>query len=153
MTSEPSSPWRKRRAWHQALGMCIHEHNLARASLSEFSRFISEHMGLSFPEECWGDLENGIAAAAREDGMQSANACARWLSTPLTRHQMETLASHLTVGETYFFREEKSFQALQEHVLPELIQQRRAGKNACGYGAPDAARGRSRIRSPSFWIG
>jgi chemotaxis protein methyltransferase CheR len=38
------------------------------------------------------------------------------------------LASHLTIGETYFFRDSATFQALEEHILPELIRQRR-GKN------------------------
>jgi chemotaxis protein methyltransferase CheR len=38
------------------------------------------------------------------------------------------LASHLTIGETYFFRDSGTFQALEEHILPELIRQRR-GKN------------------------
>jgi len=36
------------------------------------------------------------------------------------------LAHHLTVGETYFFRDRSLFQALEEQVLPPLIQNRRA---------------------------
>jgi len=32
------------------------------------------------------------------------------------------LASHLTVGETYFFRERKSFEALAERVLPDYVK-------------------------------
>jgi chemotaxis protein methyltransferase CheR len=33
--------------------------------------------------------------------------------------------SHLTIGETYFFRERKTFDALAQRILPELIRRRR----------------------------
>ncbi|MGB8355755.1 MAG: CheR family methyltransferase, partial [Chthoniobacteraceae bacterium] len=55
----------------------------------------------------------------------SAEAYAEWLlSTPLSKAQIEILASELTVGETYFFREIRSFEILGERVLPELIRTR-----------------------------
>ncbi len=38
---------------------------------------------------------------------------------------MHTLASHLTIGETYFFRERKTLDVLATKVLPELIDRRR----------------------------
>ena len=47
------------------------------------------------------------------------------LSGTLTRPQLHALASHLTVGETYFFRERKTFDALSNVILPELISRRR----------------------------
>ena len=82
-------------------------------------------MGLHFPEERWADLERGVAAAAREFGLQDAESCARWLSSaPLTRTQIEILASQLTVGETYFFREKRSLEILEEHIVPELLRRR-----------------------------
>jgi chemotaxis protein methyltransferase CheR len=46
------------------------------------------------------------------------------LSAPLSRQQVETLAFHLTVKETYFFRETKIFEVLESRVLPELIKVR-----------------------------
>ena len=56
-------------------------------------------------------------------GLRDAEAYVQWLlSSPLTRREIETLASHLTVGETYFFREKRSFDILEEQVLPELIR-------------------------------
>ena len=62
----------------------------------------------------------------REFGFRDMESCVRWLlSAPLTRNQIEILASHLTVGETYFFRDKKCFQILEEHILPELIQSQR----------------------------
>jgi chemotaxis protein methyltransferase CheR len=90
------------------------------------SEFIAQHTGLDFPGERRSDLQRGLAAAAAEFGLADAAGCAEWLlSASLTRPQLHAVASHLTVGETYFFRERKAFDALAEHVLPELIRRRR----------------------------
>jgi chemotaxis protein methyltransferase CheR len=35
---------------------------------------------------------------------------------------MEILAAHLTIGETYFFREKRSLDILQERIAPDLIR-------------------------------
>ncbi|MEI9895030.1 MAG: CheR family methyltransferase [Chthoniobacter sp.] len=92
------------------------------------SETIAERMGLHFPLERWADLERGLAGATKEFGLADAAACVEWLlSAALTKAQLEVLASHLTVGETYFFREKKTFEILAESVLPELIHARRAG--------------------------
>ncbi len=94
--------------------------------LARFSEFIAARMGLYFPRERWRDLERGIGSAVRDFGQADAPACVeRLMSAPLTRREIEMLASHLTVGETYFFREEKSFAALETHILPDLIRRRR----------------------------
>jgi chemotaxis protein methyltransferase CheR len=94
--------------------------------LPRLSEFIAEQTGLHFPPERRPDLQRGLTAAAAEFGFANSVSCADWLlSTPLTRPQLHTLASHLTVGETYFFRERKTFDALANHILPELIGRRR----------------------------
>lgn len=77
--------------------------------------------------ERWHDLERRLGSAAREFGFKDIEACIQWLmSAPLTKSQIEILASYLTVGETYFFREKKSFEILEEQILPELIHSRQA---------------------------
>jgi chemotaxis protein methyltransferase CheR len=97
--------------------------------LNEFSAFVAGHLGLHFPPERWPDLQRGIRAAAREFGYADEEACVRWLmSAPLTKLQIEVLAGNLTVGETYFFREPRTFAALEQQVLPELIRARRDGE-------------------------
>ena len=94
--------------------------------LSELSKFVALQMGLHFPKERWRDLERGICSAACEFGFKDSESCIRWLtSSSLTRNQIEILASYLTVGETYFLREKKSFEVLEEHIFPELIRSRR----------------------------
>lgn len=97
---------------------------LPRPLLLQLSELLAARMGLHFPARCLGDLARGVAAAASSFGMPDADSCARWLlSASLTKGQIETLANHLTVGETYFFRDECSFEALERHVLPPLIRE------------------------------
>jgi chemotaxis protein methyltransferase CheR len=93
--------------------------------LSQLSEFVTAYMGLHFPKERRHDLERGICSAAGEFGFDDVELCIQWLmSTPLTKKQVEILASYLTVGETYFFRDKKSFEILKEHILPEIIRSR-----------------------------
>jgi chemotaxis protein methyltransferase CheR len=93
--------------------------------LGQLSDFVADRLGLSFPPDRWADLERGILSAAPELDFTSTGEFARWLlSSPLSRSQIETLASHLTVGETYFYRDSRAFEALEERVLPELIRAR-----------------------------
>jgi chemotaxis protein methyltransferase CheR len=90
------------------------------------SEFVARTTGLHFPAERRPDLQRGLTAAAAEFGFTDGAGCANWLlSTPLTRPQLHALVSHLTVGETYFFREPKAFDALRGSILPELLRRRR----------------------------
>jgi len=92
---------------------------------SQLSQFLSTHMGLHFPPERKYELIRGIRSASREFGFQRVEPCVRWLlSAPLGKSQIETLARYLTVGETYFFREHKMFDALEKRILPPLIRSR-----------------------------
>jgi len=98
---------------------------LPDALLAAVGELLAARLGLNFPAERRGDLERGLAAAAPSLGLPDATACAhRLLSAPLTHHEIEILAGCLTVGETYFFREQHSFEALEQHVLPALLRER-----------------------------
>src|SRR5262249_53594989 len=111
-------PWRRR--W----GM--EGKGVPDGMLPQLTRFIAEHIGLHFPPERRGDFERGMAQAALELGFDDIGSCARWLlSDKVNTLQLNTLASHLTIGETYFFREPRTLAALSERVLPELIGRRR----------------------------
>lgn len=93
-----------------------------------FSRFVETRLGLHFPPSRWPDLHRGLRAAATELGFEDPLECASWiLESDLTRKQLEILAAHLTVGETYFFRDPRAFELLEVNVLPELISARRMG--------------------------
>lgn len=99
---------------------------ISRELLELFSKYIENHMGLYFPQERAGDLEMALRRAAPELGHEDPEECIRsLLLAPAEGEKIEVLASHLTVGETYFFREEKTFDILKERILPDLIRARR----------------------------
>jgi chemotaxis protein methyltransferase CheR len=100
------------------------------AIVQEFSQFLAAQMGLNFPRERWTDLLRGITPLARELNFSCPELCMRSLmASPLTRNNVERLANHLSVGETYFFREPAVFSALEQFVLPQLIESRRVAGN------------------------
>ena len=96
------------------------------AQWARVSELIAATLGLHFPRERLADLQRGLAGAAEEFGLEDAAACATWLlSSPPARPRLEVLASHLTIGETYFFRDRHTFEVLAGHVLPGFIRARR----------------------------
>lgn len=98
---------------------------LPTSILSSLSDMLAAHTGLHFPVERWGDLERGITAVAADFGVPNAESCAnRLLSTRITQREIEILAGRLTVGESYFFREKKSFDVLELHILSALLRAR-----------------------------
>jgi chemotaxis protein methyltransferase CheR len=93
--------------------------------LSQFSKFLTESVGLYFPKERLHDLRRKIHLIAQDFGFKDVETGLQWLmSSSLTRNQIEILASHLTVGETYFFRENNTFEILEKHILLEIINSR-----------------------------
>lgn len=94
----------------------------------QLSELIAARTGLHFPPERRADLRRALGEAAIDFGCESGDACAeRLLNSPPSNEELRKLARHLTIGETYFFRERPSFNALAAHVLPLLIHHKRGG--------------------------
>lgn len=107
----------------------MHADVLSAPRWHQLSELIAARTGLHFPPERRADLHRAISEAARDFGCHDGDACAdRLLSAPLSDAELRTLARHLTIGETYFFRERPSFNALAAHVLPPLIHRKRDGE-------------------------
>ena len=104
--------------------------NISTHQLSQISELVSTLMGLHFPEGRYIDLERGIESASIDFGFDNnIEEFIKWLtSSALTKSHIETLASHLTVGETFFFREKRSFEVLEREILPGLIQSKHGGE-------------------------
>lgn len=105
--------------------------DIPEEQLRKAADFIAGNMGLRFPKESRRDLKRGINAAARELGFEDGGSYIAWLLTSKpSKCQIEILAGHLTVSETYFFRDKALFKALEERILPEFIELRRkSGKH------------------------
>lgn len=94
--------------------------------LATVSHAVEAQLGLHYPPERWPDLERGLRGAATELGFDCVEKCARaLLLAKLGRAQVDALAAHLTIGETYFFREPAAFASLAAQVLPALAQTHR----------------------------
>lgn len=98
---------------------------LDQGGMQRLSELVASLLALHFPPERWPDLGRRARQAARQLGLAGeAELLARLEGPGLPQGGLEALASHLTVGETYFWREPSAFQALEEHILPELLRRR-----------------------------
>jgi chemotaxis protein methyltransferase CheR len=89
---------------------------------------VGERLGLAVPAQRLPEMQRAVARAAAELGLGDAVRFAMsLLEEPWDRERLDALAAHLTVGETYFFRDPALFEALGESVLPALI--RRGGRS------------------------
>lgn len=101
-----------------------------QASLPEdllvaFSEFVESRIGLHMPHNRIADIEHGLRAASTEMGWTNVEAFARHLlDAPLCQELVDLLAAHLTIGETYFYRDPRAFEVLENEVLPQLIRAR-----------------------------
>jgi len=85
-----------------------------------FADMVSDGLGLCFSADRRDSLRRGIQSVTAALGYPDASAMARaLLASPLTRDQSEAIAMHLTVGETYFFREREALEALRKQELPD----------------------------------
>jgi chemotaxis protein methyltransferase CheR len=81
--------------------------NLAGGRGEDLRDVISERMAEVHQGSDFSRYFSGLQAAGDEDG------------------ELQYLVGRLTVGETHFFRNRPHFEALQQHILPELIRRRR----------------------------
>jgi len=50
------------------------------------------------------------------------------MNNPLDKSKIDVLTSHLTIGETYFFRDKQIFAILQKEILPDIMKRRQGEK-------------------------
>jgi chemotaxis protein methyltransferase CheR len=96
------------------------------ALLLRLNDHFAAQIGLHLPHNRLADFKRNFKTAAREFGMEPAD-CAEWLLTTevLTKEQITVLAYHFTIGETYFFRDPKVWEVLEDEVLWDLVRRRR----------------------------
>ncbi len=100
---------------------------IPRSQLAALSDLVGRWTGLHFPEERYAELERGLVRAAHDFGHTSTTAFVNFCLTTaaMTPDQVQALAWHLTIGETYFLRGRQTFEVLERDVLPALIMERR----------------------------
>ncbi len=100
---------------------------LSQSVLSSVADLVGARFGLDFRNR-GRDLEWGIRAAVREQGHSNIDDYVQKLlsGNPGCR-ELDLLVTHLTVGETYFFRDKSALEILEKRIVPELLQTRPSG--------------------------
>src|SRR3712207_799054 len=79
-----------------------------------FRDMLHERCGLHYPERKRGDLAHGLTLAMSAGGYEDL--AALYTDASAGGPGWETIVAHLTVGETYFFRNRPQFDALQHQI-------------------------------------
>lgn len=92
--------------------------------LSQLSEFVADRFALDFPQQRWQDLERAVRGAydedPEEDGLEEF--VRRLLISDRAQDELQFFIQHLTVGETYFFRERRGLEVVGERIVKELVQ-------------------------------
>src|SRR5258705_11548297 len=98
------------------------EEQLDDALYIRFRDLLRDRCGLAYPERKRGDLAHGLRLALANS--RHGDLAALYAEAAAGGPAWETILAQLTIGETYFFRNTPQFEALRQHILPELIQRR-----------------------------
>lgn len=85
--------------------------------LNDLLKYINDFLGIYFPAERAHELERIISLAARESSFRKTDEFVDFLFSVPQSERINLLAKYLTIGETYFFREIATFEALKPEIL------------------------------------
>jgi chemotaxis protein methyltransferase CheR len=92
-----------------------------------FARLLLERCGLHFSESRQPELELGVRHAFAASTCTDLDSYYQLLRDPVGGAlDMDRLVNAVTVSETHFFRDTAQFDALYNHVLPQVIERRRS---------------------------
>ena len=103
---------------------------LSVEQIDKISAVVLSKTGLYYPKSRWSDLEKAIKGAMDEFYCSNAeydfsNRDAfidRLIHASLLPCEEDVLIQHLTIGETFFFRDNNLFQVLENRILPWKIK-------------------------------
>lgn len=86
------------------------ERELDDARMAALGRILEARMGWSLAGSTPSQLDHALRGMARHMGLAGAGACLEWLvSGEWSGDKADSCARFMTVGETYFFREQRAF--------------------------------------------
>ncbi len=110
--------------------------------LSQLRIAISKRFGLRLPEEKERELGATLKELTHRLEYETEEALIdAFLSLKLTQDEEEEIISQLTVGETYFFRDEALLSILNNRLLPGLIERKREGTRTLRFWSAGCATG------------
>lgn len=100
-----------------------------KESFEKVKHFLNQQIGFDYGEKRDKELLAKLEKASRDFKFTSVTNFIEWLpDAQLSPNQLMMLASSLTVGETYFFREKNVLDYLEKEYLPDLIKKRAGSK-------------------------
>ena len=84
--------------------------------------------GLAYYRDRDRDLADLISGRLAELKLGDCQAYLDFLADSAGSAELDRLIAQLTIGETYFFRDSRQFDALRDIVLPEILHRQRASK-------------------------
>ncbi|MBI1883280.1 MAG: hypothetical protein HYS08_03635 [Chlamydiae bacterium] len=92
----------------------------------QFQRFLVEESGLYFSEDRKASLQQKLDERIRICERATYEEYFHYLKFhPQGRLELKALLDLLTIGETYFFRNEPQFEALRDYVLPNILKEKK----------------------------
>src|SRR5687768_16306773 len=95
------------------------------SAVERFQALIEERLGLSCADWQAERLPSLLRERMSKAHFDDPDTYLQWLSWPANADaeaEIGALAEHLTVGETYFFRESRQIDALLGIAIPELLR-------------------------------
>jgi len=89
-----------------------------------FRDLLLTRCGLYYPERKRADLAHGLNPALSATPHQ--HLATLYADAVAGGPGWDAIVTHLTIGETYFFRNDTQFDALREQIVPELLNRRAA---------------------------
>lgn len=91
--------------------------------MRSFCDFVTDLMGLYYPQEGWNELERKLQSMAKALKFNQVADCIKWIMQSTSYKEKIAILSHyLTTGETYFFRDPSLMRVLENKILPHLIE-------------------------------
>lgn len=106
-------------------------YTLSDDTYARLGLFLEEKTGINMASKRRTEVEYSIAHAAQEAGYSDQSAfIEEVIHHPVHQNQAyQSLIRHITIGETYFFRDHELFSILEKQILPEMIEgKRRTGQ-------------------------
>lgn len=91
-------------------------------------RLVEDRSGIQLPPARRIHLDLAVSKQLESGNFGTAAALYQHLSSESGHTDLESFVASLTVGETHFFRNKPQIEALEQHVLPDLIRRRSTEK-------------------------
>ena len=95
-----------------------------RQDLHHLGRRVEELLGLAYSEKRSRDLWNALVRIAPQKRISPEELLGQILQGGISEALEKDFAQHLTVGETYFFREPRTLEAMKSEILPHFPRER-----------------------------